>query len=1289
MVPPAYAAPPTPVASTPATPSDAAVAASPTVVAEIPSLRTADSTSYRLSNGSVRDVISQADVRYRDTSGAWQPIDTSLVPDGPAGEVKTASTQVSTEIGSSSTTSPVRVSGDGYSVGIDYLGDAQDSTFVLGSTATYPDVAPGADLTYEARNDGVKETVYLASAGSPATYRFALALGGLSMHRDFATGQWGLFKTGETTSTLSMAPLVVADSSGGAAGDPAVCTSATTDVVTDGNTAYVTYTVPRSWLTDPARVFPVRVDPTLTLTSFSDTYVSTVDQASHGGSAELHVGYLDTTTGYNRALLRFDLSSLDSSDYILDASFIAHQFSETGANKSVYLGTLTNAFGPDSSWNTLGFTRNGQSAQISALGTQKPATSDTNVTWSVGPTVRNWVYGVAPNNGFAIYQKEDTSENSGYYRKFRSNDYGTASQRPQLVVDYSNPSYTPSGVDAQTYKVGDVVHATVHFGTCYNTDVNAIKVALRGVDGNSQPVTQGVLMWSQTSPSAGSWDTQAISGGVGGFVSAQTSSANPPKLQIIPGSCSSALSNLALDVNLAFTVGAGWGNVQDTDLVITAYMDPTDGNDSTSFWNSGEHVIETNFDVPDVTPPTTTSNAISSYNGTATISLAAADNSGGTGVAATYYKIDSGAQAVGTLISVAAPVSGVATHTISFWSVDSAGNVETAHAATFVVSSYDVTPPTTTSNAVSSYNGTATIALTATDNSGGSGVAATYYKIDSGAQQSGASIIVAAPASGVATHTISFWSVDKAGNVETAHTATFIVEDVRLPVLSNPSPANGSDVATTTPWVSIIATGTGPFTTHATINGDSVESVYDAATGRITLELSGPLDEATNAVAVSVTNAAGSTTATWTLAVPAPTLSDPIPSGEQTLSAQPDDVSILLSSVATITSASARVDGVDTPVDVTDDDVSLIPPDFPDGSHVVTVTVTNVLGQVSVAAVRLATAKAKVTTPPPIVVFVTGWSASQREYGHSYASSKPLPIKDSQGFRDLIDALHSQVAGLSIVKVPAAYREDVPDPHHVYKVNYDLVIDPEGDVFANGRRLANYLADNPIFQTGRPIILVGHSMGGLMIRAALDFGPRVSNSALQRTYAKAFQKLKANVKGVVTIGTPHEGSILANILYTAALEQYEGDKKAVSKAIAFDPAIYEMQVESSSGGGNWMYGFNLVSVNPNRIPYFRFAGLVYDDNNVIVSPDSDSGIIGPGDGVVTVNSAFGEPESGSGISGLDFLNGPKTDFDSSTQYLLDGMHTPDIRKYYAWAGVVGMSRVTLSWTQANHRLARV
>ena len=162
----------------------------------------------------------------------------------------------------------------------------------------------------------------------------------------------------------------------------------------------------------------------------------------------------------------------------------------------------------------------------------------------------------------------------------------------------------------------------------------------------------------------------------------------------------------------------------------------------------------------DVTAPVTTSDAKATYVSTATIKLTATD--AGSGVATTYYRLDGGAQMTGT--SVTTSVLGA--HTLQFWSVDAAGNTELFKTAAFTVNAPpDVTAPVTTSDAKATYVSTATIKLTATD--AGSGVAATYYKLDGGAQTAGTSITTSA----LGAHTLEFWSVDVAGNAEVQKTA--------------------------------------------------------------------------------------------------------------------------------------------------------------------------------------------------------------------------------------------------------------------------------------------------------------------------------------------------------------------------------------------------------------------------------------------------------------------------------------------------------------------------------------
>ncbi len=74
----------------------------------------------------------------------------------------------------------------------------------------------------------------------------------------------------------------------------------------------------------------------------------------------------------------------------------------------------------------------------------------------------------------------------------------------------------------------------------------------------------------------------------------------------------------------------------------------------------------------------------------------------------------------------------------------------------------DQIPPVTTDNAPSGWsNQKVTVKLTATDE-GGSGVAATYYKLNGSEQQTGNTVLI----EGNGEHTLTYWSVDKAGNIE-------------------------------------------------------------------------------------------------------------------------------------------------------------------------------------------------------------------------------------------------------------------------------------------------------------------------------------------------------------------------------------------------------------------------------------------------------------------------------------------------------------------------------------------
>jgi len=171
----------------------------------------------------------------------------------------------------------------------------------------------------------------------------------------------------------------------------------------------------------------------------------------------------------------------------------------------------------------------------------------------------------------------------------------------------------------------------------------------------------------------------------------------------------------------------------------------------------------------DVTPPTTTSDAQALYDGTARISFSITDG-GKVGVGITYHRLDGGPIQSGSSVLITEPGA----HTLEFWSVDQNGNVEAVtHTASFTVLA-DTTAPVTTSNAQPTYFTPAGITLTAADAST-LGVRATYYTLDGGPTQTGTYIAVPQPASGTVAHTLTFWSEDWSGNVESPNTANFTI----------------------------------------------------------------------------------------------------------------------------------------------------------------------------------------------------------------------------------------------------------------------------------------------------------------------------------------------------------------------------------------------------------------------------------------------------------------------------------------------------------------------------------
>ena len=146
--------------------------------------------------------------------------------------------------------------------------------------------------------------------------------------------------------------------------------------------------------------------------------------------------------------------------------------------------------------------------------------------------------------------------------------------------------------------------------------------------------------------------------------------------------------------------------------------------------------------------------------------------------------------------------------------------------------------------------------LSATDEPDGSGVAATHYALNGGdTQEYSGPVTVSADG----TTTVSYWSVDDAGNVEPAHEAVILV-DATAPTVTIASPVDG---------------GAYTLNQSATANWSATDALSGIASASGSVANGGALDTSTagtHTVTVTATDAAGNTTnATATYMVMAPT----------------------------------------------------------------------------------------------------------------------------------------------------------------------------------------------------------------------------------------------------------------------------------------------------------------------------------------------------------------------------------------------------------------------------------
>ncbi len=371
--------------------------------------RSEKSVEYINADGSRSVRLSQVPVSVQDERGVWQPVDTRLWEDAGSTKAKAGRDGLQPEFAAHADDAAlVSVNQGGTPVSIAVQGARPAPRKIKDSTATYADVLPDTDLEYVVEPGGVKESIIVkkAPAAGAGSWVFRMDLGALTP----SSADGGVVITDGKGAVVAALPPVQAWDSSGSETDhyhraPAQ-TGGTYTLKRDGNAWLVTVSVDQKWLTDPARVFPVVVDPTYT--------------SGYSGGAESYAYKSDGTTCHNcnlqvgnsvsgpqgnpntywRTALRFDYTALFGTTVVgarLDFSrWASPNGSPLSWNSNLYQATSPlgyNALGQWLAWAPIGDWGSMWSDGLTSFIAGRVAASDNNA-WMMltGDEGNSWSY---------------------------------------------------------------------------------------------------------------------------------------------------------------------------------------------------------------------------------------------------------------------------------------------------------------------------------------------------------------------------------------------------------------------------------------------------------------------------------------------------------------------------------------------------------------------------------------------------------------------------------------------------------------------------------------------------------------------------------------------------------------------------------------------------------------------------------------------------------------------------------------------------------------------------------
>jgi len=219
----------------------------------------------------------------------------------------------------------------------------------------------------------------------------------------------------------------------------------------------------QDWLNDSNRVYPITIDPTITVNLPSQISNAIVKQGSPDTSyngyavSDLEVGNGTGTDGAEMSYLKFNLPELSSSDMVTSAKISLYE--HTNFTPQI------NLYGVISDWDISSLTYNNQPSHNNAAEDYVKLTTSTTetVSWDITRLTKDW-YISGNNCGILLKSMTDNTTGSGL-AKFYSTGYTDTAKRPYITINYINCSGLQNYWSYHTQSVGRA-------GTIYTNNYN-------------------------------------------------------------------------------------------------------------------------------------------------------------------------------------------------------------------------------------------------------------------------------------------------------------------------------------------------------------------------------------------------------------------------------------------------------------------------------------------------------------------------------------------------------------------------------------------------------------------------------------------------------------------------------------------------------------------------------------------------------------------------------------------------------------------------------------------------